>query len=84
MRNRVTAAIGLLSGLLVLGPAASEAQSSASLRGKISQLFIFGSGEEALVLGGSVDPNNPASIQAHGHHFVPAAVAAPLAAGLSG
>jgi len=44
------------------------------LRDKISELFIFGSGEDPLFLGGSGNPNNPANIQAHGSHFVPAAV----------
>jgi hypothetical protein len=46
-----------------------------SLREQLSQLFIFGEGGEALFLGGSGDPNNPAAVQAHGSHFVPAAVA---------
>ncbi len=45
------------------------------LRGKISDLFIFGSGDNPLFLAGSADPNNPASIQAHGSHFIPSAVA---------
>jgi hypothetical protein len=44
------------------------------LRERISQLFIFGAGEDPLFLGGSADPSNPASIQAHGAHFVPSAV----------
>src|SRR4051812_45791189 len=44
------------------------------LRDKISQLFIFGGGADPLFLAGSADPNNPASIRAHGEHFVPAAV----------
>jgi hypothetical protein len=61
-----------LAGLVVmLLPAAGiEAQ---GLRGQISQLFIFGSGQDPLFLAGSADPNNPASIQVHGNHFVPAA-----------
>jgi hypothetical protein len=74
MRNSVTVRVVLLAGLL-LHPARGGAQADGTLRGKISQLFIFGSGQEPLVLGGSADPNNPATIQAHGHHFVPAAVA---------
>jgi hypothetical protein len=49
-------------------------QADQSLRGKISQLFIFGSGEDPLFLAGTADPNNPASIRVHGTHFVPAAV----------
>ena len=44
------------------------------LRGKISDLFIFGSGQDPLFLGGSGNPNNPAPIQAHGAHFIPSAV----------
>ncbi len=64
-----------LSLAVALSPAPAIAQSGGTLRGKISQLFILGSGQDPLVLGGSIDPNNPASIQAHGHHFVPAAVA---------
>jgi hypothetical protein len=54
---------------------ANVAQSQ-GLRAKISQLFIFGSGEDPLFLAGSADPSNPASIQAHGAHFVPSAVSA--------
>jgi hypothetical protein len=42
------------------------------LREKISELFIFGPGEEPLFLAGSASPNNPASLQAHGSHFIPA------------
>ena len=47
--------------------------SGQGLRGKISDLFIFGPGEQPLFLAGSGDPNNPASLQAHGMHFIPAA-----------
>jgi hypothetical protein len=45
------------------------------LRDQLSQLFIFGGGDEPLFLGGSGDPNNPEAIRIHGSHFVPAAVA---------
>src|SRR4051794_33098807 len=45
------------------------------LRDKLSQLFIFGSGEQQLFLGGSGDPNNPEAIRLHGSHFIPSAVA---------
>src|SRR3954465_12419769 len=45
------------------------------LRSLISQLFIFGPGEDPLFLAGTADPNNPVSIQIHGTHFVPAAAA---------
>jgi hypothetical protein len=45
------------------------------LRDRLSDLFIFGSGDSPLNLGGTSDPNNPDSIRIHGDHFVPAAVA---------
>jgi len=54
--------------------APARAQSPGSLRGKFAQLFIFGAGQDPLFLAGSADPSNPASIQAHGDHFVPSAV----------
>jgi hypothetical protein len=54
-----------------LHPRVAEAQ---TLRDKINQLFIFGSGDDPLFLAGSADPSNPVSIQAHGEHFVPSAV----------
>jgi hypothetical protein len=80
MRNCVVARIVLSSSLVLLCPSLTRAQTASSqsdgtLRSKIAQLFIFGSGQAPLVLGGSIDPSNPASIQAHGNHFVPAAVA---------
>ena len=65
-------AAALVAALLV--PVGARAQTDNSLRGKISQLFIFGSGEDPLFLAGTADPNNPASIRAHGAHFVPSAV----------
>jgi hypothetical protein len=55
---------------LVAGPAQAQ-----HLRDRLSELFIFGSGESPLVLGGTSDPSNPESIRIHGNHFVPAAVA---------
>lgn len=61
-------AYSALAGCLVV-PCTAEAQ---GLRDQISQLFIFGSGSEPLFLAGSADPNNPASVQAHGKHFIPA------------
>ena len=73
MRNGVLLR-SVLCGLL-LAPRLAHAQSDVSLRAKISQLFIFGSGDQPLHLGGTADPSNPASIQAHGDHFVPSAVA---------
>lgn len=45
-----------------------------TLRSRINDLFIFGSGQNALHLGGTADPNNPQNIRVHGDHFVPAAV----------
>jgi hypothetical protein len=75
MRCRRASSIVVLGAMLIGLPIAATAQSEGTLRGKISQLFILGSGTDPLVLAGSIDPNNPASIQAHGHHFVPAAVA---------
>jgi hypothetical protein len=54
--------------------ALSSSADAQGLRERISQLFIFGAGEDPLFLGGSADPSNPLSIQAHGAHFVPSAV----------
>jgi hypothetical protein len=45
------------------------------LRDKLSELFIFGSGDSPLNLGGTSDPHNPEAVRIHGNHFVPAAVA---------
>lgn len=61
--------------LVLLLTAPSDVAHAQGLRGKISSLFIFGGGDEPLFLAGSADPNNPASIQAHGRHFVPASAA---------
>ena len=63
-----------LAALTAAVPRAAHAQTDNSLRNKIAQLFIFGAGQDPLFLAGSADPNNPASIQAHGDHFVPSAV----------
>ncbi|MEP6551063.1 MAG: hypothetical protein ABJB95_07760, partial [Gemmatimonadales bacterium] len=52
--------------------AASSSAGAQGLRDRISDLFIFGPGQEPLFLAGSGDPNNPASLQAHGLHFIPA------------
>lgn len=77
MKHRALA-VCLASGcILIFGlPTIVRAQSDQSLRGKISQLFIFGSGEDPLFLAGSADPSNPASIRSHGSHFIPSAVSA--------
>jgi hypothetical protein len=60
-----------LLAILLLSAARADAQ---SLRDKVSELFIFGSGKNPLHLGGTADPNNPTGVQAHGDHFIPAAV----------
>ncbi|HEX2602463.1 MAG TPA: hypothetical protein VHL32_10180 [Gemmatimonadaceae bacterium] len=65
VRLRFIAAIALIA---FATPSPATAQ---HLRDKISDLFIFGPGEEPLFLAGSGDPNNPASLQAHGLHFIP-------------
>ena len=54
----------------IFGSQSGQAQ---GLRGKISELFIFGPGQDPLFLAGSADPNNPAGLRAHGMHFIPAA-----------
>jgi hypothetical protein len=77
MRLRAACSLAFLfcSAMLIV-PSVARAQTDQSLRGKISQLFIFGSGEDPLFLAGTADPNNPASVRAHGAHFVPSAVSA--------
>jgi hypothetical protein len=78
MRNCATR-LDHIRRLLTLGCFASFALSSPTsaqgLRDRISELFIFGPGQEPLFLAGSGDPNNPISLQAHGLHFVPASAA---------
>ncbi len=59
----------VLTALAVAVPASAQ-----QLRDKVNDLFIFGSSDNPLFLAGSADPSNPASIQAHGKHFIPAAV----------
>ena len=58
---------GLLLALL-----ASPLQAQ-GLEDRITQLFIFGEGDEVLFLGGSAAAANP-QVSVHGDHFVPAAV----------
>jgi hypothetical protein len=58
----------ILLGAIVALASPLDAQ---GLREKISDLFIFGPGQAPLFLAGSGDPNNPASLQAHGLHFIP-------------
>jgi hypothetical protein len=62
----------LAAGLLGCAARSLEAQ---HLQHELSELFIFGEGDEPLFLGGTGDPNNPDAIRIHGNHFVPAAVA---------
>jgi hypothetical protein len=62
----------LVIALLLLTASPLPAQ---HLRDRLSDLFIFGAGEDPLTLGGTSDPSNPDSIRIHGNHFVPAAVA---------
>lgn len=62
----------LLASLFSFAASTSRAQ---TLRDRISDLFIFGPGQQPLFLAGSGDPNNPASLQAHGSHFIPASSA---------
>jgi hypothetical protein len=54
--------------------ALSNVADAQGLRERISQLFIFGAGEDPLFLSGSADPNNPAAIRSHGAHYIPSAV----------
>jgi hypothetical protein len=58
--------------LLLAIPVALHAQ---GLQSKISQLFIFGPGQDPLFLAGSATASNPASIRAHGTHFLPSVAA---------
>ena len=62
----------LTACLFCLAPAAPLA--GQGLQDRITDLFIFGEGEEALFLGGSAAAENP-GIQVHGSHFIPSAVA---------
>src|SRR5206468_11611952 len=65
MRRLVSSAV-----VLVLVTSSLAAQ---GLRERISELFIFTAGKDPLFLGGTADPNNPATIQLHADHFIPAA-----------
>jgi len=74
MRNRATSLnniLRLLSLACFASIAVSSRTSAQGLRDRISELFIFGPGQDPLFLAGSGDPNNPASLQAHGRHFIP-------------
>ena len=71
-RKSVQSSLVVVLLLVAALPSAAGAQ---SLRERISNLFIFGEGQEPLFLAGSGDPNNPASLQAHGEHFIPSSSA---------
>ena len=60
---------------LALLPLVAAPLKAQGLRDQISQLFIFGPGEDPLFLAGSGDPDNPAYLQLHGTHFIPSASA---------
>jgi hypothetical protein len=58
----------------VLAAAVAAPLRAQGLEGRLRDLFIFGTGDDVLVLGGSAAADNP-QIQVHGMHFVPSAVA---------
>src|SRR3954470_23419750 len=74
-RARPTTALRSLALATTLLFALAPSTHAQSLRQRISDLFIFGEGQEPLFLAGSGDPNNPLSLQVHGEHFIPAASA---------
>lgn len=57
---------------LALAPAGAHAQ---RLRDRLAELFVFGPGQDPLFLAGSASTANPATVRAHGRHFVPSAAA---------
>jgi hypothetical protein len=76
MLTRSATLSGLRFVLVVVASLALPPVANAQgLRDRISDLFIFGPGEEPLFLAGSGDPNNPLSLQAHGLHFIPSSSA---------
>lgn len=68
MRNTLRT---LLTAALVLPLCTARNADAQGLKGKISDLFVFGAGQDPLFLAGSGDPNNPANLRAHGMHFIP-------------
>src|SRR5215204_5366127 len=74
-RARITAALRLIALATTLLFGLAPSAQAQSLRQRISDLFIFGEGQAPLFLAGSGDPNNPAALQAHGEHFIPASSA---------
>src|SRR5215207_2539259 len=77
LTRAVTFRVFLHSALLatIFLVAAAPSLHAQSLRERISDLFIFGPGQEPLFLAGSGDPNNPVALQAHGEHFIPSSSA---------
>jgi hypothetical protein len=63
------------AGLVLLVAVAASPLHAQRLRDRLSELFIFGPGQDPLFLAGSATTSNPASIRAHGNHFVPSAAA---------
>lgn len=61
-------ALGLIGSL----PTVASAQ---RLRDHITELFIFGPGQDPLFLAGSGTSSNPMDIQVHGRHYIPSAAA---------
>ena len=61
----------VLAAACVASLVASSPAKAQGLRDRISELFIFGPGQDPLFLAGSGDPTNPVSLQAHGLHFIP-------------
>ncbi|HVF38731.1 MAG TPA: transporter [Gemmatimonadaceae bacterium] len=57
--------------MIALMVSGRPASAQGGLRDLISQLFIFGPGEDPLYLAGSGSASNPVQLQAHGRHFVP-------------
>src|SRR5688500_20404133 len=74
-RARTPAVLRSIAFATTLLFALTPSAHSQNLRQRISDLFIFGEGQQPLFLAGSGDPNNPAALQAHGDHFIPASSA---------
>lgn len=64
-----------VAGCVAVCVALAAPAQAQGLRDLISQLFIFGSGQDPLFLAGTADPSNPSTVQVHGSHFVPSAAA---------
>ena len=65
----------LACALLISAPVFAQAQDH-GLRSKISDLFIFGSGQDPLFLAGSGDAGNNVFVREHGAHFIPSSSSA--------